>query len=178
MSLVRTGFARKTIPERSRPETVRLSVPVKRAAATYATRKAFDAAKAQEAALPIPKEPRLENRHLLSMAKGEQCLLRVRDVCNGDSETVVACHSNKSAHGKALGMKAHDFYSVWGCSACHRWLDQGQVVQHVKEYIFMRAHALQVQAWRTIADDPREPAKDRAAARWAVEQFEKHKGAQ
>lgn len=47
-----------------------------------------------------PKEPRQRNPHLLKMAQGEPCLLRIPGVCNGDSDTTVAAHSNQSAHGK------------------------------------------------------------------------------
>ncbi len=72
-----------------------------------------------------PKEPRQRNPTLLNMAKGEPCLLRVPGVCNGDSDTTVAAHSNQSAHGKGKAMKAHDWASVWACSACHMWLDIG-----------------------------------------------------
>ena len=56
--------------------------------------------------MSYPKKPRQRNPTLLNMAKGEPCLLRVPGVCNGDSDTTVAAHSNQSAHGKGKAMKA------------------------------------------------------------------------
>src|SRR5690606_8631872 len=97
------------------------------------------------------------------------CLLRVPGICTHDRSTVVCCHSNLSIHGKAGARKADDHYSVWGCAACHRWLDQGSAPRAQKEYAFMAAHLRQVLEWRAIAFDTRSAARDRAAALWAIE---------
>ena len=43
--------------------------------------------------------------------------------CNGNPATVVWCHSNKSEHGKGMGLKAHDIFGFYGCSGCHHWYD-------------------------------------------------------
>lgn len=115
------------------------------------------------------KEPAHRNRTLLDMAQDRPCLLRIPGECVGGGETTVACHSNKSAHGKGMARKAHDEYTVWGCAQCHRWLDQGSWPAHAKDYVFMRAHADQVLEWRRISTDTREPARFRIAARWALD---------
>jgi len=47
-----------------------------------------------------PKTVARRNPHLLAMARGRACLLQVADVCNGDRETTVACHSNLTEHEK------------------------------------------------------------------------------
>ncbi|QKQ51100.1 DUF1364 family protein [Achromobacter denitrificans] len=54
------------------------------------------------------------NPALLALAKGMPCKIRVPGVCCGDRQTVVACHSNQSRHGKAGWLKAHDWATAWG----------------------------------------------------------------
>lgn len=116
-----------------------------------------------------PKTVPHRNRHLLDMARGQRCLLRVVGVCSGGTETTVACHSNLSIHGKAGRRKADDEYSAAGCHACHTWLDNGPADAEIKALAFMAAHLLQVDHWRAIAADSTQPPKDRAAARWALD---------
>jgi hypothetical protein len=117
-----------------------------------------------------PKSEPKRNPHLLAMARGMFCLLLAPGVTEHDRETVVSCHSNESAHGKAGARKADDQYSVWGCFACHQWLDFGPASQDEKRAAFMSAHLRQVEAWRGIAEfDPF--TKDKAAAKWALDQL-------
>lgn len=119
-----------------------------------------------------PKTEPKRNPHLLSMARGQRCLLMVPGVCNGNPETVVAAHSNLGIHGKAKGRKADDCYHIHSCSACHQWLDQGPWPAHIKTGAFMSAHLWMVQIWRDIADDFQHGTpKDRAAAQWALDQL-------
>lgn len=114
------------------------------------------------------------NPHLLAMAKGQNCLMRVPGVCNHNPETVVAAHSNSSTHGKAGARKADDEFSVWACSACHSWFDQGAGARNreMSMRTFQRALLQQVREWARIAYDPLAKAKDRAAASWALEQLQ------
>lgn len=121
---------------------------------------------------PYPKPDTHRNPALLAMAKGRRCLLRVPGVCQGGTATTVAAHSNWACHGKGMGKKASDAYTVWGCAACHiGWLDQGPAPKAVKQATFMRAHADQVLEWRRIAKDPTETPRDRKAATWALEKL-------
>lgn len=114
-----------------------------------------------------PKTEPKRNPHLLAMARGMPCLLRVPGVCSGSRDATVACHSNLSIHGKAGARKADDQYTVWGCAACHEWLDRGNATAAQKEAVFMAGHVRQVEAWRGI--DRHDPfIKDRNAARWAL----------
>lgn len=119
----------------------------------------------------FPKDPPSRNPHLLSMARGMPCLLRVPGICNNDTDTVVAAHSNLGRHGKGGARKAHDHYSVWACARCHTWLDQGQATRIQREQAFMAGHARQVAEWLTISNDPREDPKDRKAALWALDEL-------
>ena len=121
----------------------------------------------------LPKTEAKRNPHLLAMAKGKPCLLRVPGVCNNNPETTVAAHSNCHEHGKAHTRKADDFYSVWACYACHTWLDQGQGAQNrqVADELFKEAWARQQTEWDKLTDSTN--AKDKAAAQWALEQITK-----
>jgi hypothetical protein len=128
---------------------------------------------------PVPKTEPKRNRALLDLARGESCLLRVPGVCDciavGDRRSTVACHSNLGIHGKAKGRKADDQYSVFGCAACHFWLDRGPALAAEKERIFMAAHLRQVEIWREMAWNPfgtnRDTPKQRKAAQWALDQL-------
>lgn len=151
-----TGFARRTY-------TAPPAAPLRRVerAGAYSV-VPFETAK--------PKPEAHRNPHLLSMARGRYCLLRVPGVCIGGTETTVACHSNLSIHGKAGARKANDEFHVPGCFACHRWLDQGPADGVLKAMTFMQAHLEQVSFWRALAADTTQlPPKDRTAAQWALD---------
>lgn len=123
---------------------------------------------------PVNADPKTEehrNQQLLAMANGRPCLLRVPGICRNERKTTVACHSNQSIHGKAGARKADDEYSVWGCAACHRWLDAGTAPYEEKIAVFARAHHAQVLEWSRIVGDATAKPKDRAAAHWALIQL-------
>ena len=44
-------------------------------------------------------------------------------VCNRNPQTTVWAHSNKSEHGKGMGLKAEDQYGAYACSTCHAVYD-------------------------------------------------------
>ena len=64
------------------------------------------------------------NKAYLKGAEGEQCTFR-GPTCNGDTTTVVACHSNLGEDGKGMRQRADDDCSFYGCSACHDFYDGG-----------------------------------------------------
>jgi hypothetical protein len=64
------------------------------------------------------------NKKILAHAKGQRCQMRIPGVCNNDSSTTVAAHSNLAAHGKGMGTKAHDIFVCESCSACHDAYDK------------------------------------------------------
>jgi ferredoxin len=66
------------------------------------------------------------NPKLLRAARGQSCMIRIPDICNGDNATTVAAHSNQLKHGKGTGIKAHDCFIAWACSDCHKEIDQGK----------------------------------------------------
>lgn len=68
---------------------------------------------------------RYENRKLRDLCRGQACAVMLHGICTGGGDDTVAAHSNHLAHGKGMGIKAHDVYTFPACAACHRELDQG-----------------------------------------------------
>jgi len=67
--------------------------------------------------------PKVDGIDYLALCRGQLCYLQI-GTCSSH-ETVVPCHSNQGIHGKAMGLKACDIYTVPGCHKCHAELDQG-----------------------------------------------------
>lgn len=85
---------------------------------------------------------------LLKLARGQKCLLLAVEGCQyHNGSTTVAAHSNQQKHGKGMGIKAHDYYTVWACAVCHTWLDQGKAPKAEKQRAFDAAHKRQVIEW-------------------------------
>ena len=70
----------------------------------------------------------------LALCRGQQCYLRLPHVTIHDPATVVACHSNQSKHGKGMGLKAADIFTVPGCYSCHMELDQGRLMTKQQKF--------------------------------------------
>lgn len=79
-----------------------------------------------------PKRRAGHNKAMLAACRGQECFLAIPGVCRGRTETVVPCHSNQSKHGKGMGLKARDEFTVPGCQDCNTWLDQGPADRHTK----------------------------------------------
>lgn len=130
----------------------------------------FKAQPVSEECAPVEKTAAKRNANLLKLAKGQPCMLTLRN-CDGGGETTVAAHSNQAKHGKAGARKADDCYSVWSCFSCHSWIDQGSAPREEKDSYFNAAHARQVLAWREIADSYSAKEWKQAAAQWALDQL-------
>lgn len=66
------------------------------------------------------------------LCKGQPCYLRIPGICTGQAQD--PCHSNQAAHGKGKGIKAHDYYTLPGCRACHNELDQGMRYSRIEKF--------------------------------------------
>lgn len=97
-----------------------------------------------------PKRRAGHNSAMRNACRGQQCYLAVPWVCLGAAGiyTVVPCHSNDPKHGKAMGLKADDIYTVPGCMACHQWLDQGPAPKQLKRDIWELAYS----RWAPVRD--------------------------
>ena len=95
-----------------------------------------------------PKKRVGHDKPMLAACRGQECFLAIPGVCLGRTETVVPCHSNQSKHGKGMGLKSDDRFTVPGCMECHRWLDQGSADRHVKAARFDWA----LTRWEAVRD--------------------------
>ena len=116
----------------------------------------------------VAKNPRYVDRHLLDMARGQDCLLQ-SPLCNHNPETTVACHGSGVANGKGMGYKVSDALTCWGCSACNYYTDAyGGATAAEKDAVFAAGHLRQIDAWQGIARDLGAPTRDRASASAAL----------
>lgn len=101
------------------------SAPMKRAAKPMRTRSKTNAKR--------------EKGPELALCRGQPCYLAIPGVCIGGRETV-PCHSNQGEkHGKGMGIKAHDIYTVPGCAACHHMIDQHMRFTKAEKFAFWDA---------------------------------------
>ena len=70
------------------------------------------------------------SKKYLSLARGEDCKIRIPGVCSGDNATTISAHSNKQRHGKGMGIKAADLFTAHACSRCHDAID-GRSMTHL-----------------------------------------------
>lgn len=70
--------------------------------------------------------PKINGIDYLALCRGQECFLMLPMVRFHDRATVVPCHSNQSRHGKGMGIKASDVFTVPGCFECHYQIDQGK----------------------------------------------------
>lgn len=80
-----------------------------------------------------------EDKHLMDLCRGQCCYLRLPGIVCTPVDTVVGCHSNQLIHGKGGKLKAHNRYTVPGCAACHRELDQGMRFTKAEKFSFWDA---------------------------------------
>ena len=72
--------------------------------------------------------------NLRKEAKGRGCMVRIPDVCNHNSETVVLAHY-RLAGVSGLGMKAPDILGAWACSSCHDAIDRRAHTDLDRDYV-------------------------------------------
>ena len=112
----------------------------------------------------VVKNPRYVDRHLLDMARGQDCLLQ-SPLCNHNPETTVACHGSGVANGKGMGYKCGDHLVVNGCSACNHFTDAyGGATAEEKQAVFAAGHLRQIEVWKGISRDLGASTKERASA--------------
>ena len=67
-------------------------------------------------------------------ARGRGCMVRIPDVCNHNSETVVLAHY-RLAGVSGIGMKSPDVLGAWACSACHDAIDRRAHTDLDRDYV-------------------------------------------
>lgn len=96
-----------------------------------------------------PKKRSGHDKTMLAAVRGELCYLRIPGICIGGIDTTVPAHSNQAKHGKGMGRKADDQYTVPACFACHSEIDQGN--QFNKEEKFSIWDAA-FEAWKPVRE--------------------------
>ncbi|MCU7217555.1 DUF1364 domain-containing protein [Pseudomonas sp. VE 196-7] len=66
---------------------------------------------------------RVSSRKLRASANGQECTVRIPDICNYNPETTVLAHLPCGQKGMGMGMKGFDTVAVYACSACHDVID-------------------------------------------------------
>lgn len=94
-----------------------------------------------------PKKRGGHDKAMLTACKGELCYLRIPGVCIGGMDTTVPAHSNQGKHGKSMGRKADDRFSVPACHACHAEIDQGGRFTREQKFAFWDAA---YEAWEPV----------------------------
>lgn len=93
--------------------------------------------------------PRAGQANLLRLVRGQPCYLELPGILVHQLATVVPCHSNQAEHGKGMGIKAFDEFTVPGCGLCHAELDQGNRFTKEEKFEFWnRAYA----RWKPYRD--------------------------
>jgi hypothetical protein len=115
------GFAPRSAPMNRGTSTLTTKAPMKRASAPMKAHKS------------VKDKPKRAARNAgpidyLALCRGQPCYLLVPGVAHHPPDTVVPCHSNQQQHGKGMGIKALDIYTVPGCLYCHHELDQGRTL--------------------------------------------------
>ena len=60
------------------------------------------------------------SKKIRNSARGQECQVRIPDVCNRNNETVILAHVGK---GSGMGQKCDDIHATYACSACHDVID-------------------------------------------------------
>jgi len=72
--------------------------------------------------------------NLRKQAKGRGCMVRIPEVCNHNSETVVLAHVRLTGVS-GMGMKAPDILGAWACSSCHDAIDRRAHTDLDRDYV-------------------------------------------
>ena len=72
--------------------------------------------------------------NLRKEAKGRGCMVRIPEVCNHNSETVVLAHVRLTGVS-GMGMKSPDILGAWACSSCHDAIDRRAHTDLDRDYV-------------------------------------------
>jgi hypothetical protein len=75
-----------------------------------------------------------EMTFLRRAAKDRPCMVRLPEICNGDTRTTVLAHI-RMAGISGMGMKSPDLIAAWACSACHDAIDRRSHTDLERDYV-------------------------------------------
>lgn len=132
----KTPMARGTVPLVTKKPMARGSVALARNSKPMRSRSKTNS---------NPRKGRGEDK----LVRGNPCYLLLPGIYTHDPATVVPCHSNQQQHGKGMGIKAHDEFTVPGCAACHLELDQGNRFTREQKFAFWNDAFVR---WKPVRD--------------------------
>lgn len=68
-------------------------------------------------------------------AKGQECMVRLVGVCNGNAETTIFAHFRELALGCGTSHKPNDLFGAYACSSCHDVLDGRSKTAYERDWI-------------------------------------------
>ena len=77
-----------------------------------------------------------EMTFLRRAAKDRPCMVRLPEICNGDTRTTVLAHI-RMAGISGMGMKSPDLIAAWACSACHDAIDRRSHTDLERDYVLL-----------------------------------------
>lgn len=75
-----------------------------------------------------------EMTFLRRAAKDRPCMVRLPEICNGDTHTTVLAHV-RMAGISGIGFKSPDLIAAWACSACHDAIDRRSHTDLERDYV-------------------------------------------
>ena len=72
--------------------------------------------------------------YLRKLAKDRPCMVRLPEICTGDTRTTVLAHV-RMAGISGMGMKSPDLIAAWACSACHDAIDRRSHTDLERDYV-------------------------------------------
>lgn len=85
------------------------------------------------------------SRPLLDLARGQECMACIPNVCCNNPETTVSAHRN----GGGMGTKHSDWQVAWCCVTCHDFIDgrsHKDVDQDTRDRYWEAAHEATTEA--------------------------------
>lgn len=73
----------------------------------------------------------MKQSKITKSARGEDCQVRIPNICNFDSSTTVFAHLS----GGGIGIKVNDIHGAYCCSSCHDYIDGRTKTKHDKKEI-------------------------------------------
>ena len=73
----------------------------------------------------------MKSNKLRNSARGQECQVKVLDVCNYNPETTILAHLN--FNGGKMGGKEHDMSAAYACSECHDFIDRRKYADHPEQ---------------------------------------------
>lgn len=108
-----------------------------------------------------PKKRAGHDKAVRDMCRGMPCYLKMPGVICAGIDTVVPAHSNAAEHGKGMGLKAKDKFTLPACLHCHSELDSGmRFTKAEKKELWNRAYERWSTARAVLFGVPDEPLPD------------------